>query len=74
MLYAAAFSSAGQNGLARANECQSLISWGSISARLHTKSAPSHHAANCALGVEREISCSSVVMSAGTLANNGVLR
>src|SRR5262245_21299751 len=29
---------------------------------------------NCALGVEREISISSGVISAGTLANSGVLR
>jgi hypothetical protein len=31
-------------------------------------------AGNCAPGVDREISSSSAVMSAGTLANSGVLR
>ena len=36
--------------------------------------SPVSHAANCALGVDREISSSSGVMSAGTLANSGVLR
>jgi hypothetical protein len=36
--------------------------------------AGSGQAGNCAAGVEREISTSSGVMSAGMLANSGVLR
>src|SRR5258708_31651730 len=52
--------------------------WGqaavSVDAGQRAKLTRSGHVANWALGVDREISNSSGVMSAGTLANNGVLR
>jgi hypothetical protein len=58
----------------RTNGCFSLLLLFLSGAPQQTLTHALDYDGNCALGVDLEISSSSKVMSAGTLANKGVLR